>query len=98
MILWWKIMSFRWKKALGFPARMKPHWRRFWKDLKGLVNNGVWCNCCDECYTPREDISHAFVNLFVELWRETAYLMGHVLAIGFVLGVGYWMVSIFGGA
>lgn len=88
-------MGFRIEKATRIPRKMRPHWLRFWRDLKGLPKNRF--HTMDEIdsetrvltrkgYYPREDISHAYVNLFVEFWRETAYLGGHIVAL---IPIGY---------
>jgi len=49
-------------------------------DLKNLWNNTP--NPYDEKLRgARQDLSHSYVDLFVELIRATAYLQGHVIAL-----------------
>lgn len=48
---------------------------RFWFALTHLLSGG------ENGRMAREDIGHAYINLFVEGWRALSYLMGHLLGI-----------------
>ena len=70
-------MSFRPMKVL---QQLKDWWvidvGRLIEDVRCLFVGGPLQN------RAREDLSHAYVNVYVEGVRASAYLVGHVLAIG----------------
>lgn len=48
-------------------------------------------------YTRRDglkDLSHAYVDIFVELWRASAYLMGHLIAWAIPFLFVMWLLEI----
>lgn len=45
--------------------------------------------------TPLSDLSHSYVNLFVELFRGNAYLLGHLVAVGIPLYAVFCIVRLF---
>jgi len=56
---------------------------RFRFNLNNLVSNAP--NPYDQKLRPaRTDLSHSYVDLFVELTRSSAYLIGHVLAVAVI--------------
>ena len=71
-------MSFEPQKVrAAFSLWWYVHVRRFWFNLTHLHSN-PWS---PSGRRPREDFGHSYVNLYVELVRTSAYLVGHVLAV-----------------
>jgi len=65
------------------------HWPRF---LWNLNPRNLWADEPNPYDLPkmrgaRSDLGHSYVNLFVEGWRASAYLVGHILAVAVPFGV-----------
>ena len=63
-------MSFELQKVKAIFPDMKVHVQRFWDDLVMFWDNAE----------ARADLSHAYVNIFVEWFRVTAYTVGHIVS------------------
>lgn len=67
------------------------HVGRFIRAVKGLKSNAPMTNG----RTARQDITHAYVNVYVEGIRAVAYGLGHVLAVAVPLLVIAGIVRLF---
>lgn len=79
-------MSFKFMKGLnsiGVASRMV--YDRLKCDVLTIATGKAQCIARAGEVKPRmaafKDLSHAYVDIYVEIWRASAYLMGHLLAI-----------------